>query len=60
VHRYLPSLPEVLLGLAGVAIAGIIVALAVKLLRFLPENLADGTTGTIGAAGADVAAVKAG
>ncbi|MBK7474292.1 MAG: polysulfide reductase NrfD [Betaproteobacteria bacterium] len=60
VHRYLPSLPEVLLGLAGVAIAGIIVALAVKLLRFLPENLADGTTGTAGAAGADVAAVKAG
>jgi Ni/Fe-hydrogenase subunit HybB-like protein len=41
VHGYAPSLPELLLGLGGVAIAGIIVALAVKLLRFMPESLDD-------------------
>jgi molybdopterin-containing oxidoreductase family membrane subunit len=41
VHPYAPSLPEVALGLGGVAIAGIIVVLAVKLLRFLPERLDD-------------------
>jgi len=41
VHAYAPSLPEVALGLGGVAIAGIIVVLAVKLLRFLPERLDD-------------------
>lgn len=39
VHDYLPSLPEVMLGLGGVALAAAIVALAVKLLRFLPERL---------------------
>jgi molybdopterin-containing oxidoreductase family membrane subunit len=39
VHPYTPSLPEIALGLGGVAIAGIVVALAVKLLRFLPERL---------------------
>ncbi|HSD40319.1 MAG TPA: NrfD/PsrC family molybdoenzyme membrane anchor subunit [Burkholderiales bacterium] len=39
VHPYAPSLPEVALGLGGVAVAGIIVVLAVKLLQFLPERL---------------------
>jgi len=39
VHPYAPSLPELALGLGGVAIAGIIVVLAVKLLAFLPERL---------------------
>jgi Ni/Fe-hydrogenase subunit HybB-like protein len=41
VHGYVPSLPEVLLGLGGVAVAGIIVVFAVKLLCLLPENLED-------------------
>jgi molybdopterin-containing oxidoreductase family membrane subunit len=39
VHPYTPSPPEIALGLGGVAIAGIVVALAVKLVRFLPERL---------------------
>ncbi len=36
VHAYLPSAPELLLGLGGVALALLLVALAVKLLRILP------------------------
>ena len=39
VHGYRASVPEVMLGLSGVAIAGIIVVFAIKLLRFLPERL---------------------
>jgi molybdopterin-containing oxidoreductase family membrane subunit len=39
VHGYSPSLPEVMLGLGGVAIAGIIVVLALRLLRFLPKTV---------------------
>lgn len=39
VHPYAPSAPEIMLGLGGVAVAAIIVLLAVKLLRFLPESL---------------------
>jgi molybdopterin-containing oxidoreductase family membrane subunit len=39
VHPYGPSLPEIALGVGGVAVAGIMVALAVKFLRFLPERL---------------------
>ena len=39
VHPYVPSVPEFLLGLGGVAVAAIIVLLAVRLLRFLPESL---------------------
>ena len=42
VHRYGPSLPEIALGVGGVAVAGILVALAVKFLRFLPERLDGG------------------
>lgn len=38
---YAPSLPEVALGLGGIAIAMIFVTLAVKVLPFLPESLAD-------------------
>ena len=41
VVSYTPSLPEVLLGVGGVAIALILVALAVKVLRFLPASMAD-------------------
>jgi molybdopterin-containing oxidoreductase family membrane subunit len=57
VHRYLPSLPEVTLGLGGVAIAGLIVLIAIKLLRFLPESLA---AGAVAAADAGEALVEAG
>jgi len=39
VHPYAPSAPEIMLALGGVAVAAIIVLLAVKLLRFLPESL---------------------
>jgi Ni/Fe-hydrogenase subunit HybB-like protein len=41
VADYAPSLPEVLLGLGGVAIALAAVTVAVRVLRFLPESLAD-------------------
>ena len=34
--RYLASLPELLLGLGGVAISGLILVIAVKVLRILP------------------------
>jgi molybdopterin-containing oxidoreductase family membrane subunit len=40
-HRYVPTAPELALGLAGFAVAGILVALAVKLVAFLPERLSD-------------------
>ncbi|MEA1888280.1 MAG: NrfD/PsrC family molybdoenzyme membrane anchor subunit [Pseudomonadota bacterium] len=38
---YNPSLPEFLLGLSGVAVALIIVTLALKVLQFTPNSLAD-------------------
>ena len=38
---YSPSLPEWLLGLGGVAVAGLIVMLALKVMGFLPERLDD-------------------
>ena len=41
INAYTPSLPEFLLGLGGIAIALIMVALAVKVLRFMPVSLAD-------------------
>jgi molybdopterin-containing oxidoreductase family membrane subunit len=41
VASYTPSLPEWLLGLGGVAIVGLIVMLALKVLGFLPERLDD-------------------
>ncbi|MFP4609692.1 MAG: NrfD/PsrC family molybdoenzyme membrane anchor subunit [Thiohalophilus sp.] len=41
VAHYAPSIWEVLLGLGGVAVALIMVALAVKILRFMPVSLAD-------------------
>lgn len=41
VNGYVPSVPEVALGLGGVAIALAMVTIAVKFLRFLPESLAD-------------------
>ena len=41
INQYSPSLPEVLLGLSGVALAFAITAFAVKVLPFLPQSLAD-------------------
>ncbi len=41
VASYTPSLPELLLGLGGVALVGLIVMLALKVMGFLPERLDD-------------------
>lgn len=41
ISGYTPSLPEIGLGLGGVALAGLIVLFGLKLLRFLPASLAD-------------------
>lgn len=41
VASYTPKLPEFLLGIGGVAIALLMVTIAVKVLRFLPESLSD-------------------
>lgn len=41
VASYTPSLPEVLLGLGGVALALFMTVFAVKVLPFLPQSLAD-------------------
>jgi len=38
---YVPSIPELLLGLGGVAVALIITAVGIRVLQFLPESLAD-------------------
>jgi len=41
VAGYMPSLPEIVLGLGGVALAGMIVLFGIKVLRFLPTTLAN-------------------
>ena len=41
INSYAPSLPEVVLGVGGFAIALIMVVLAIKVLGFLPNSLAD-------------------
>lgn len=41
IGEYSPTLPEVLLGFGGVAVALLAVTFAIKVLRFLPESLAD-------------------
>jgi molybdopterin-containing oxidoreductase family membrane subunit len=41
VAPYAPSLPELLLGLGGVAVALLITAVGMRVLQFLPESLAD-------------------
>jgi len=38
IHPYRPSLPEVALGLGGVALAAILIAVGLKALRFLPDR----------------------
>ena len=42
VAAYAPSLPEVALGVGGVALALALTAVALKVLPFLPRSLADG------------------
>jgi molybdopterin-containing oxidoreductase family membrane subunit len=44
VHRYAPSLPELVLGIGGFALAAAIVVLGVKLFRFVPSSLDDAIT----------------
>jgi len=41
VNTYTPGFPDVILGVSGVAIALLMVTIAVKFLRFLPESLDD-------------------
>ena len=41
INKYTPSLPEILLGLGGVALALAMTAFAVKVLPFLPQSLAN-------------------
>jgi Ni/Fe-hydrogenase subunit HybB-like protein len=41
VATYSPSLPEIGLGLGGVALTALIVLFAIKILRFLPSSLAN-------------------
>ena len=41
---YRPTLPELLLGLGGIAVALIITTVGVRVLQFLPESLADDQT----------------
>jgi [DsrC]-trisulfide reductase subunit P len=41
IASYAPSLPEIGLGLGGVALTGLIVLFGIKVLRFLPASVAD-------------------
>jgi molybdopterin-containing oxidoreductase family membrane subunit len=41
VGRYVPSLPEFLLGMGGLGVALVLTAFAMKVLPFLPQSLAD-------------------
>jgi len=41
INSYTPSLPEVVLGISGIAIAMFMVTVAVRVLKFLPVSLAD-------------------
>lgn len=41
VHPYVPRLPEVLLAMGGVALAGLMIVIAAKFLPLLPESLRD-------------------
>ncbi|HWR78047.1 MAG TPA: NrfD/PsrC family molybdoenzyme membrane anchor subunit [Thiobacillus sp.] len=43
VHSYTPSVPELFLGLGGVAIALLVTVFAIKVLRLLPASLDDAT-----------------
>ena len=50
VHSYIPRWPETVLALSGVAVVGLIVLIAIRLLAFLPESLADEVVSVHGAA----------
>ena len=41
INHYLPSLPELVLGIGGIAIALIMIVIGVKVLQFLPASLED-------------------
>ena len=41
IFNYAPSLPEIVLGFGGIAVAVIATLIAVRLMKFLPESLAD-------------------
>jgi molybdopterin-containing oxidoreductase family membrane subunit len=45
VNSYVPTVPEFFLGLGGVAVAGLIVSLALRVMRFLPASLDDAAMG---------------
>lgn len=49
VAAYAPSLPEVALGVGGMALALALTAVALKVLPFLPKSLADGDVGSAAA-----------
>ena len=49
IAHYAPSLPEVALGVGGVALALALTAVALKVLPFLPKSLADGDVGAAAA-----------
>jgi molybdopterin-containing oxidoreductase family membrane subunit len=41
IAKYVPSLPETLLGIGGIAVSIVAVIFFIKFLPFLPESLAD-------------------
>lgn len=49
IASYVPSFPEVVLGLSGIAIALLVISIAVRTLRFLPDSLADDVVAPDGA-----------
>jgi molybdopterin-containing oxidoreductase family membrane subunit len=44
IHSYSPSVPEILLGLGGFALALLVTFVAVRMMQFLPSSLADEVT----------------
>jgi len=55
VAAYVPSLPEVALGVGGVALALALTVVALKLLPFLPRSLADGEVASVASVDSTVA-----
>lgn len=45
INSYIPSLPELVLGIGGIAIALAVLILGMTVLRFIPASLADNDTG---------------
>jgi molybdopterin-containing oxidoreductase family membrane subunit len=44
IHPYTPSVPEVLLGVGGVALAAALIAVGLKVLRFIPDPCIDSSS----------------